>query len=266
MRLPIELNDRIIIDETFATRSLFRALKLETRYYLLALSKDKARLLKASSSNLELEITDGFPMVNKELHASSKAEAANTERVKNLQKEFFNRVDKAVNAIHQGEPLPIYVTADDQNFGVYKTVADKPNTLYDELTVANKDAKAEQIIRDVWPTILEQTKERNLNRKNELAAAISGGKVLSDYTEIWQALEQGRGQTLFVQEGLYQPAKVTEDGKVQLIEKADISNEEDIDDILDEMIEKNSFTGGDVVFLPEEELKEFRGLALIVRY
>src|SRR5690625_2965233 len=50
VRLPVELNDRIIIDSTFATRPLFRALNLETRYYLLKLSKDKARLLRDRKS------------------------------------------------------------------------------------------------------------------------------------------------------------------------------------------------------------------------
>ncbi len=266
IRLPIELNDRIVIDDTFATRSLFRALNVDTRYYLLILSKDKARMLKASSDNVELEISEEFPMENKDLQAASRAEAANAERLTNLQLEFFNRVDKAVNKIHGEEPHPIYVAADSGTFGAYKKIADKPNTLFGEVTLANKDVRGTLIIKEVWPAILKQTQERNLNRKKELTAAISSGKILSDYTEIWKALEQNRGQTLFVQEGFYQPARVEADGKITLIEMAEISDRKDVDDIIDEMIERNSLAGGDVVFLPEKELKEFRGLALIVRF
>lgn len=265
VRVPIELNDRISIDSTFTTRSLFRALNLETRYYLLALSKDKARLLRATGDNLEEEITGDFPIINESLHPRTRAEGAIDERVSNLQLEFFNRIDKRVNHIHKQDPLPIYIAADEMSYGQYLKMADRPNTIYGMVALENKDGKASNSIKEVWPAIREQTKARNLSRKTELGKAVSSGKVLSDYSEIWQAVEEGRGQTLFVQEGLFQPARL-DGNQVKLIDKADIHSKEDIDDIIDEMIEKNSFTGGDVVFLPKEELKDFQGLALVTRY
>lgn len=264
IRLPVELNDRIIIDSTFATRPLFRALNLETRYYLLMLSKDKARLLRASGANLEEEIDGDFPAVNTAT-PKSRTEGAIDERISNLQIEFFNRIDKKVNAIHQKEPLPIYIASDDMNYGQYLKVADRPNTIYSNVALKNRDGKAANSIKEVWPAIQEETKARNLNRKEELKKAIGSGKVLSDYSEIWQALEMGRGATLFVQQGLFQPARI-EDNYVKLIDKADIQSKEDVDDIIDEMIEKNSLSGGDVVFLPKEELTDFQGLALVTRY
>lgn len=266
VRVPVELNDRIIIDTTFATRPLFRALNLETRYYVLVLSKDKARLLKATAANFEEECEGDFPMENTDLHAANRHEAAKADRQTNLQLEFLNRVDKAVNKAHLLDPLPIYVAADTALYGQYLKVADRPNTLFGDLSLGNKDAKPAQVIKEVWPAIMEQTKGRNLARKQELEKAIGSGKVLADYSEVWKALEEGKGQTLFVQQGLFQAAKVDADGNVSLIEKADISSKEEIDDIIDEMIEKNSLTGGDVVFLPKEELKDFQGIALVTRY
>lgn len=264
VRLPVELNDRIIIDSTFATRPLFRALNLETRYYLLMLSKDKARLLRASSSNLEEEIGGDFPAVNT-ASPKSRTEGNIDERQSKLQLEFFNNVDKFVNKVHQKEPLPIYIASDDMNYGQYLKVADRPNTIYGEVALKNRDGKAGNSIKEVWPAIQEETKARNLSRKEELKKAIGSGKVVSDYSEIWQALEVGRGATLFVQEGLFQPAQV-KDNHIKLIDKADINSKDDVDDIIDEMIEKNSLTGGDVVFLPKEEMADFQGLALVTRY
>ena len=265
VRLPVELNDRIIIDSTFATRPLFRALNLETRYYLLMLSKDKARLLRASSSNLEEELGGEFPIENTNLHPKSRTEGAIDERVDNLQLEFFNRIDKVVNAVHQKEPLPIYIASDDMNYGQYLKMADRPNTIYGNVASKNRDGKAGNSIKEVWPAIQEETKARNLSRKEELKKAVGSGKVVSDYSEIWQALEMGRGATLFVQQGLFQPAQV-KDNHIKLIDKADINSKDDVDDIIDEMIEKNSLTGGDVVFLPKEEMADFQGLALVTRY
>ncbi len=264
VRLPVELNDRIIIDSTFATRPLFRALNLETRYYLLMLSKDKARLLRGSGANLEEEIGGDFPAIST-ISPKSRTEGSIDERQSSLQLEFFNKVDKLVNKVHQKEPLPIYIASDDMNYGQYLKVADRPNTIYGEVALKNRDGKAGNSIKEVWPAIQEETKARNLSRKEELNKALSSGKILSDFTEIWQALEIGKGATLFVQQGLFQPARI-EDNQVKLIEKVDIHSKEDVDDIIDEMIEKNSLSGGDVVFLPKEELADFQGLALVTRY
>lgn len=265
VRLPIKLNDRISIDNTFTTRSLFRALNLETRYYLLILSKDKARLLRATTDYLEKEYSDPFPMETDKIHIKTKGEDRASDKYLQIQQEYFNRVDKEVNKIHNKESLPIYIATDSTNYAQYMLVADSPNRIYGQVALENREAKASNIVKEVWPIIREQTKKKLLDRKAELSKAVSSGKVLSDYAEIWQAIIAGRGQTLFVQEGLYQPARLKED-QVQLIEKADIHSPEDIDDIIDEMIEKNSFSGGDVVFLPQEELIDFQGLALVTRY
>src|SRR5690606_13397453 len=46
-RLPIKVEDRVVIDDTFATRDLVRAMHLETHYYILVLSQEKVRLIEA---------------------------------------------------------------------------------------------------------------------------------------------------------------------------------------------------------------------------
>ena len=52
-RLPIKVEDRVVIDETFATRDLIRSMHLETHYYVLVLSQDKIRLIEAMNDKAD---------------------------------------------------------------------------------------------------------------------------------------------------------------------------------------------------------------------
>ena len=83
--------------------------------------------------------------------------------------------------------------------------------------------------------------------------------------EIWKGIKEGRVQTLFIEQGLFQPA-VLENDEITYVSANQKSDKNVIDDIYDEMIEANSRFGGDVVFLPKESLTKFNGFGAITRY
>ncbi|HQB48669.1 MAG TPA: helix-hairpin-helix domain-containing protein, partial [Bacteroidales bacterium] len=99
-----------------------------------------------------------------------------------------------------------------------------------------------------WEIVMHLTKLRNTERIKELNIAVSENRVLSDYTEIWEAVQKGKGKTLFVKKDFFQAAKII-DGKVELISKIEKDDTLVIDDIVDEIIEFNMANGGDVVFV-----------------
>ena len=88
---------------------------------------------------------------------------------------------------------------------------------------------------------------------------------MSDFFGFWSAILVGRGKTLFVKQGFYQPALLV-GGEILLVEKLERDQKGVIDDIIDEMIEQNLSFGGDIVFLEGNELDEFQNVALITRY
>ena len=55
-RLPIPVEDRVVIDQTFATRDLIRGLHLDSGYYVLVLSQQKVRLIEAFNDRVVAEI------------------------------------------------------------------------------------------------------------------------------------------------------------------------------------------------------------------
>lgn len=266
IKLPTRVNTRVILDDTFATRPIIRALKRDTDYYLLALTKGKARLIHASSDMVVEEIqTNGFPMEEHELFSYSTMEGSDTNRVTNLTLEFFNRVDKAVNEVRKNELHSVIVYSEENNFHLYKKGADLPNTILGHVTLKNFDDKPGNLTKEVWTPIKEMAIQRDRARISELEKALGTGNYLGDLNEIWTAIQEGKGKTIFVEEGYFQPVK-NEEGVLTPISADNISSKEDINDIVDDMIENNLKFGGDVVFLEEGSLKDFNRLALVTRY
>ena len=93
-RLPIAVENRVVIDHTFATRDLVRALHLETSYYVLVLSRQVVHFIEAFNDKVVAEAGSPFPIENNEFYSTHKAELSNASRQTSLVAEFFNRVDK----------------------------------------------------------------------------------------------------------------------------------------------------------------------------
>ncbi len=266
LRLPVQLHNRVILDTTFATRPIVRALKRDTDYYVLVLSKGRARLIEASSDTVVQEITEGdFPFTDNDLHALSKPETALSARMTNLTKEFFNRIDKAVNKVIKENPFSVAIYSEETNYKLYLHEADYPNTILGHITLTNFEDKASNIVKEIWPSIKQLAIEKERARVSELEQALNSGKYLSDLNEIWSAVNDGRGRTIFVEEGYIQPVR-EENNAFTLITAEEISSKDDINDIVDEMIEQNLKFGGDVVFLEKGSLDKFNKLALVTRY
>ena len=264
-RLPLAVEDRVVIGDSFATRDLIRALHRDKEYYVLVLSRDKARLIEAFNDRVVQEVEGNFPIENTFLHPRQAAEAAVASRQTNLQHEFFNIVDKQVLEVIKQNPWPVLICTEESNYPQYVKVADRKEIIMGHLGGNRMEEKAHHIIEAAWPVVLQIRKDNLAARTQELAAAENTGKWVSDFTDIWRAVNQGRGQTLFVQRGYFQPARVVDD-TVDLVSEEPTDRSGVVDDIIDDMIEINLQYGGDCVFLPADELEKYRGLVLTTRY
>ena len=265
-RLPIHVEDRVVIDDTFATRDLIRAMHKESHYYVLVLSQENARLIEALNDKVVKEYKSPFPMENKQFFTRNKAEDAIASRKSSLIAEFFNLVDKEVNAIRKENPLPVLICTVEENYPEYLKIADHKESIF--TTFLNKNRMQEKdhaIVTEASKIVEEHLATKNADRKTELLKAVTDNKFLSDTNEIYKAIKEGRVQTLFIEQGLFQPA-VLEGDEITYVEASHRSDKGVIDDIYDEMIGMNMNFGGDVVFLPKGELEKFNGFGAITRY
>lgn len=265
-RLPISVEDRVVIDYTFATRELVRALHHEANYYVLLISQQKVRLIEAFNDKVVGEVSGSFPMENTELYSTSRDELANAKKQRNLLAEFFNRIDKAVNEVRKTNPLPVLICSEESNYHEYLKVADQKHSIFETYLNKNRlDEKAHHIVSEAWKVVKEHKTKQNNARKSELEIAVNEGKFLSDVNDIRRALHEGRIQTLFIEQGLFQPGIIADD-IITLITHDERNRKDVVDDVYDELIETNMNFGGDTVFLPKGELADFNGFGAVTRY
>lgn len=263
-RLPVPVEDRVVIDRTFATRDLIRALHRESGYYVLVLSRRKARLLEAYSDKMLHEFGGDFPM-DEYLYATDKLKLSTRKGQDNLIEEFFNRVDKAVWESTKDDPKPLVVATETRNFDHYLKITDRKEHIVGHINRNRDDEAGHHIVRDAWQEVHTMIENRNRERLDELREAGGNNRVLTDYNDLWQAIEQGRGKTLFVQEGHFQPAIQVGD-RVQIADGNNTGNPGYLEDLLDELIERTLSRGGDIVFAYKEELGPYAPAALVTRY
>jgi hypothetical protein len=260
------VTNRVVLDTNFATRDLVRAQHQEANYYILVLSQQKARLIEAFNDKVVKEYSRSFPIENTQFYSTSKGEQANAPRETNLLAAFFNSIDKELNSNRAAHPLPVLICSEQSNYATYLKIADQPQSIFETFLNKNRlDEKTHRIVTDAWELVKEITMKKNNARKAELATAVGTGSFLSDVNDIWRAIHEGRVQTLFIEEGLFQAGVIT-DNTISFGSNDERSTKDVIDDIYDELIEAAMSHGGDAVFLPAGNLTEFNGFGAITRF
>jgi hypothetical protein len=267
--LPFPLQERVVVDQTFATRDLVYALNRSPRYWVLALGEQPARLFEGTRDTL-VEITgNGFPMTYEGPGATEPLpggfgigkSAYRDER----RRQFFREVDAAFRQVAAAEALPLILAGVDRNLAFFNEVTAHKNLIAAALTGSHDKTPAHELAKLVWPFMQAHTRSERLEVLKVLSAAIGDGKYAAGIISVWRMAQEGRGAILLVEEGFHYPARV-EAGGLQLTPAEDPTAPEVIDDAVDELIETVLLKGGRVVFFKDGVLETHQRIAMILRY
>ncbi len=107
-----------------------------------------------------------------------------------------------------------------------------------------------------------------LSRQQEaldlLDKRVGARQAVSGMADTWLAARTGRPEMLAVEQGLFYPARVTDDGDL-LVPATDVEHPEVIDDAVDELIELVLERGGWVALVDDGALAAHAGVALTLR-
>ena len=145
------------------------------------------------------------------------------------------------------------------------TVTNDKKNVIAHLNRNRDDEPITHIVAESWPIVREKVQIANAERLADLKKAVSAGKFESDINEILRAINEGRGQTLFVKTDYYQPGVLVED-RIQLLHSELTDVRGVMEDVVENLVTGSLDHGGDVVFLDGDELDRFEGLALMTRY
>lgn len=264
VKLPVAVTDRVIIDRNFATRDLIRAVQGIEHYLILTISGHQSRLIEAYRDQVITEFGPGhpFPIANRlyNTHADQRSQA-NTEE--NLMREFCNRVDKAMQEVQSGHALPVILAGDERNLAFFLEVADRRERYIGRITGSPDERKANELTTRAFAEVQRIADERRTGAMDRIGKAQGAGLLLDDLGDIHRAVREGRGDTLFVEEGYFQPAHIH--GDVVTLHTT-VGEPGVIDDLVDEVAEEALRHGGHVVFLPSGSLEKLGKACLVARY
>lgn len=267
--LPFPIKERVVVDESFATRDLVHAMNRMSRYWVLVLSEQPTRLYEGARETL-VEITDGgFPMIHTGPGGETALPGGPGVRRSAIQDEyhrqFFRSVDRAFGAFAAEEPLPLAVVGVDRYQAFFNEVSQHKHLIAATITGSHDKTSAHELSKLVWPEVKAYLTEQRNKVLDELGAAVSAQRSVSTIGEVWRLAQDGRGATLVVEEDFHFPARVDASGRH--LEPVDDPHSPDVmDDAVDDLIETVLQKGGRVVFVDNGALDVHQRIALILRY
>ena len=130
MWLPYTEKERLAISNSFDLQPLMNAIKRAREYWVLALSKNKTRLLRCNNGDCN-ELTDrGFPVEYTEQFQYDKSRFANSQKAGSYSvrdekvddermRAFFRHIDHLLKPVFQKDDLPVILMGVEENINEF---------------------------------------------------------------------------------------------------------------------------------------------------
>lgn len=267
--LPFPVEERVIIDTTFATRDLVFQLHRSTPYRILVLSDKVCRLLEGTRNNQHEIKNNGFPVLNKlpEEYNSGieRTTFRNLPKIE-VQKNYFRLVDGELKRIDPAGKMPLVLVGVERNISTYKEITKYKGKIIAEVNGNYEWAGVSEIARLGWVEAKIYFGKQRVKVLDEFEEAVGRQGAVTGALECWKLAKEGRGKTLLVEKNYKLPAKIDTSG-LELTEIKESAEKLKVaDDVVDELIELVINKGGDVYFYDNNMLGKYNHVALIARY
>jgi hypothetical protein len=248
VRLPVPVPDRVVVDPTFATRDLVRALHRIPRHVVLLLSETDARLLEGVAGTLRPPPRSPFPLTADDDGGDA----------------FLRRVDRSLGTYLRLHPAPLVLVGGQRVVGRFRRMSRNTGRLAG--TVSGNLTRAPLSV--LVPRIHEVLDTYLLSRQDEaldhLDRRRSRNAVVEGLPAAWLAARRERPEMLAVEEGFTLAARLSPDGDF-LVPADDVEHPDVVDDVVDELIETVLLRGGWVAFVADGALADAGRVALTLR-
>ena len=232
---------------------------------MLALNSAHARLFDAAGNALLPALSTAFRLhADRSTGSNGRGKADRPTRGSGDEVDFYRRVDAALGTYLRLHPAPLVLVGDDRATAAFQRVsvncARLAGTVRSNLTHAATDELTTRI-----RTVLDDYLHR---RQGEALAMIeqraNTGRVASGMAQAWLAARTTLPEMLAVDESLYYPARLSDDGDT-LAPADDVEHPDVIDDAVDELIELVLSRGGWIAFTTPGALDTHHGVVLTTR-
>lgn len=269
--LPYEVEAAYHVGTTFDITALLPMLSGDGHYYLLAVSQNDVRLFDAMRHKFtELDIEDlpkgmdealwaDDPERQLQFHSGAgkspsgggraamfygSGDEGNMEQLKVDYKRYFDKVDAALAPLFKRQPAPVILAGVGYLLPIYRQANTSAKLLEAEIH-GNKDrATAEDLHQASWDAVAPHFEAETTATLDRFHAQFGTGLASADVTEMTDAAQAGRVDTLLVSLDLQNDGRATPNSlAIETIQK-----------------------GGNIVTLPSERMPNGASVAAIYRY
>lgn len=259
--LPVEVRDRVVIDETFATRDLVHALNRTATYWVLLLDQRRPRLLRGTGALLQPAATD----LAGDAPSPPSAEQRRRGRPGDPDSRLDHRlraIDDALTASIATDDAPLMVVGIEPALSQFAT-STKHQRRIGGTVRRRTDGPLAELATALAPHLDALFSARCEAALDDLGRHLAKGRVAVGIDEAWAHAAIGGGDTLVVEDSYECAARIHEWG---LEHTSDRTAPDVVDDVVDELIELVLARGGWVHIVPDGRLGAAGRLALLTHH
>lgn len=276
--LPFTVKEKVIVGKTFEIRDLVYFGQFLKPYHLLAISKNRVRLLKGSGRDLQEIINHDFPKKYSEEYEYARPSISSPsspglkafERDKSVMedtrmKAFFRQADDTLRKYIRPD-MPLFIA------GVAEELVDFEHISYHIKNITgripgNYDVDAvHPLAETAWNMIREDVASSNNELIRRIEENIGNQLAVDGITNVWRSAKEGKGLILVLEKDYLERAYLKPGNDTQLYLTPPVDKYEIIPDAADDLIEIVKEKGGDVAIVENGVLGKFQRIALLLRY
>jgi hypothetical protein len=285
-RLPLELRELAVVEDRFHLKPLLPLFSGDGRFYVLALSQKRVRLLEATRHSVrELDLGDLPTSLNEavgyeleethiQYHSGTRTsrgasspvyhgQGGGEDDVKLEIQKFFNLLDGGVRSLIAERDAPLVLAGVEFLFPLYRQGSGHPHLVEGGVTGNHDATSAEELQEKAWPLV------EPLFTRSQAAAAgrfrdlLGTGQASGQFDDVVTAAHDGRVETLFVALGTRRWGSFDEERReVDLAEH----NGPGTEDLVDFAALQTLLKGGQVFAVQPEHVPEGGAVAAVYRY
>lgn len=262
--LPSSVVNRTVLDPTFATRDLVRALHRTPRHVVLVLTEHEARLFDGVGDTLLPPFGGPFPIVSGRARHGSRRATGGTSQTRGDGRagdSHLRTVDRALGTYLSLHPAPLVIVGASRTLSRFSALSRNLGRCAGRVQGSHARTPLPTLVRLIRPVLEAYLRSREQEALALLEQRARAGRVATGMPAVWLASRAERPEMLAVEEGLFYPARLSSDGDL-LQPAVDIEHPDVIDDAVDEVIETVLRRGGWIALVADGRLAHLDRIAL----
>jgi Bacterial archaeo-eukaryotic release factor family 3 len=266
--LDIAVEEKIIVDESLEIRDLVYSKKQLHKYLVLLLSSNESRIYLGNSENFVRIVSNTSKSVAMENDAPERVANFSdvTDHKEILMNKFLQHIDNGLDIILNAYHLPLFVLGVDRILGHFKKLTKHTSAVIEYVHGNYEEATTDELKKILQPHITDWQKVKQKDLLNQLEEAAGKNKLAVGMREVWREAMNQKGRLLVVEKNYMYAAQ--HGGSEEVIYKTiePYNKFSYIKDAVDDVMEKVLENGGDVEFVDEGVLKDYKHIALVQYY